>query len=327
MTATRAVPGRSGSSSGAVGSHASPSSSHSAGQPAQQVRAPGGQPPPPAGVESGRPCRRRPAEQLHHLVPHDVGDHARHGGRVGRTPGQDEPVGVRGVEEPLPEVVVHAPTLAPHPAGALNGGCGSVQPAVGQDGVVIRDAVAPTPAAVQRSTRRTSGTPRSPSRASRRRRRRWPAGSPRRSGRTPGWCWRPTATWSATPTAGRSCPGRLPLVDDGQRLPRPEATRSGGGRALYEALFDRLAARGHAPHWPVSRCRTRPASACTARSVSSRPAPTAGWAGSTAAGTTSPGTSARSTTTTDRPPRSAERGPAGTRIAGVVRALPRSSIR
>ena len=105
--------------------------------------------------------------------------------------------------------------------------------------------------------------------------------------------------------------------------------RTGGGRALYEALLDRLAGRG-VPHRagrdrPAQRAQRRPAPRARA---SSRSAPTGGWAGSSAAGTTWPGTSGPSATTaTDRPPRSADRcAPARGGLVRRTRALNTGSV-
>ena len=52
--------------------------------------------------------------------------------------------------------------------------------------------------------------------------------------------------WPATPTAGRSCRGAAYQWATAVSVYlAPGRRRTGGGRALYEALFERLAARGH----------------------------------------------------------------------------------
>ena len=70
----------------------------------------------------------------------------------------------------------------------------------------------------------------------------------RRSARTPGWCWRRTATSSGYayggPFMSRAAYQWATAVSV---YLAPGRRRTGGGRALYEALFDRLAAP-RAPH-------------------------------------------------------------------------------
>ena len=77
-------------------------------------------------------------------------------------------------------------------------------------------------------------------------RRRWPGGSPRRSARTPGWCWSRTARSSGYayggPFMSRAAYQWATAVSV---YLAPGRRRTGAGRALYEALFERLAARGH----------------------------------------------------------------------------------
>jgi L-amino acid N-acyltransferase YncA len=82
--------------------------------------------------------------------------------------------------------------------------------------------------------------------------------------------------------------------------------RSGGGRALYEALFERLADRGIRTVLAGIALPNEASEGLHRGSVSSRPAPTGGSAGNTAAGTTSPGSSDISSTTTRHPSHCAE---------------------
>src|SRR4051794_23110189 len=71
--------------------------------------------------------------------------------------------------------------------------------------------------------------------------------------------------------------------------------------------------------WAAWRCPTRQVRGCTGRWASNPSAPTAGWAGSTAGGTTSSGTSGISSTGTRHPSRCADRPVRGPRWQGMVR--------
>ena len=95
------------------------------GQPAQQVGAAGREPPQPPRLELRRPAgaRRRPPQEDDDVVPHDVGDDVGDGRAGRRAPGEDEAVRGLRVEEAVPELVVHAPTVVPPPGRRPGAGC------------------------------------------------------------------------------------------------------------------------------------------------------------------------------------------------------------
>src|SRR3954453_9504399 len=82
---------------------------------------------------------------------------------------------------------------------------------------------------------------------------------------------------------------------------------------------------GSGRYWAAWRCPARQVRGCTGRWASNPSAPTAGWAGSTAGGTTSSGTSGISSTGTRHPSRCADRpvrGPPGPGMGRRWTALP-----
>ena len=119
-------------------------------------------------------------------------------------------------------------------------------------------------------------------------------------------------------------PPRVPMGDGGERVPgtRPPADAVAGARvrgAVRPACEPRTPHRAGG-HRPAQRRQRGPAPRDGLRARRHLPA---GRAGSTADGTTSPGTSATSPRTTARPPRSAERCAGATYSVGVPRSVAR----
>ena len=158
--------------------------------------------------------------------------------------------------------------------------------------MLIRAATPDDAAPAPRSMRRTSRTPRSASRPRRRRRPRWPSGSPTAiawfvledDGRSP-----------ATPTPARFHPrAAYRWACEVSVYLEPGRRRTGAGRALYDVLLRHLAERGYRPAIAGMTLPNPASEACTARSASSPSAPTATSATSPAPGTTWPGPSGSS---------------------------------